>query len=85
MVRIHPGLLESISFRGPERAYRDGRVVISPVVYAELAADGHFDTTSELDRFLSDLSIQLVEPSREAGFRAGEQFQRYTRKRSDGL
>ncbi|MFW6017830.1 MAG: type II toxin-antitoxin system VapC family toxin [Halapricum sp.] len=67
------------------RVYREGRVVITPIVYAELAADGHFDTASELDQFLADFSIQLVEPSREALFRAGEQFQRYTVRRPDEL
>lgn len=66
-------------------AYSDGRVVITPVVYAELAADGHFETTSALDQFLEDLSIRIVEPSREALFRAGEQFHQYTRRRPDGL
>lgn len=67
------------------RAYQDGRVVITPIVYAELAADGHFDTASELDRFLADFSIQFVEPSREALFRAGEQFQQYTTRRPAGM
>ena len=67
------------------RVYREGRVVITPIVYAELAADGHFDTTSELDQFLEDFSIQLVEPSRAAMFRAGEQFQQYTIRRPDAL
>jgi len=67
------------------RAYREGRVVTTPIVYAELAADGHFETTGELDQFLEDLSIQLTEPSREALFLAGEQFQQYTRRRPDGL
>lgn len=67
------------------RAYQDGRVVITPAVYAELAADGHFDSASELDKFLEDFSIQVEEPSREALFRAGRQFQRYTERRPDGL
>jgi predicted nucleic acid-binding protein len=67
------------------RAYTEGRVVITPVVYAELAADGHFETSSDLDQFLEDFSIQLVEPSQEALFRAGEQFQEYTVQRPDGL
>lgn len=67
------------------RAYRQGRVVLTPIVYAELAADGVFDTAAELDQFLSDLSIQLVEPSRAALFDAGERFQRYTDRRPDGL
>ena len=67
------------------RAYQRGRLVITQVVYAELAADGHFETVTELDQFLEDLSVQLVKPSREALFQAGEQFQRYTGRRPDGL
>lgn len=65
--------------------YRDGRVVITPIVYAELAADGHFETTADLDRFLADLSVQLVAPSREALFHAGERFTPYADRRPDGL
>lgn len=67
------------------RAYQDGRVVVTQVVYAELAADGRFETASELDRFLEDLSIGLVAPSEEALFRAGEAFRRYTDRRPDGF
>jgi len=67
------------------RAYTEGQVVITPIVYAELAADGHFDTSSDLNQFLTDFSIQLVEPSQEALFQAGGQFQEYTVRRSDGL
>ena len=67
------------------RVYREGRVVITPIVYAELAADGYFETTAELDRFLEDFSIQVAEPSRKALFRAGEQFRQYTSRRPDGL
>ena len=63
------------------RAYQNGRVVITPIVYAELAVDGHFDTASDLDRFFADFSIQFVEASREALFRAGEQFDQYTTRR----
>lgn len=67
------------------RAYRAGRVVVTSIVYAELGADGHFDTTAELDQFLEDLSIQVVEASREALFRAGQQFRRYVERRPDGV
>lgn len=67
------------------RAYREGRVVITPIVYAELAADGHFDTATELDQFLQDLSIGVAEPSRAAAFRAGERFRRYIDRRPNGL
>lgn len=66
-------------------AYRGGRVVVTPVVYAELAADGHFSDSSDLDEFLADLSIHLEEPSRGALFRAGEAFDRYVERRPDGL
>ncbi|QGX94789.1 nucleotide-binding protein [Haloplanus rallus] len=67
------------------QAYQEGKLVIAPIVYAELAADGHFDTVSELNEFLGDFSLRLGEPSRDALFRAGQQFQRYTSRRPDGL
>lgn len=67
------------------RAYREGRIVVASIVYAELAADGHFSSVSQLDEFLDDLSIRVVEPSRGALFRAGERFQRYAARRPDAL
>lgn len=67
------------------RAYKEGKLVITPIVYAELAADGHFDTAAALDQFLADFSIQLVDPSQAALFEAGEAFQQYTDRRPDGL
>lgn len=67
------------------RAYRGGRVVVSSVVYAELAADGHFASADDLDRFLADLSITLDAPSRAALFRAGDAFRRYVDRRPAGL
>jgi uncharacterized protein with PIN domain len=67
------------------RAYQEGRVVIPAVVYAELAADGTFETAAELDRFFEELSIQVEDPSQSALFTAGERFQQYTKRRPDGL
>ena len=67
------------------RAYREGPLVITSVVYAELTADGHFDTVVELDKFLEDFSIQVADPSRSALFEAGQKFQQYTERRPDGL
>lgn len=67
------------------RAYRDGAVVVAPVVYAELAADGRFDSAADLDRFLSDFSVDVVEPSREARFVAGDRFREYADRRPDGI
>lgn len=66
-------------------AYRNGRVVVTPVVYAELAADGQFETAAALDEFLDDLSIRVSELSREALYRAGEAFREYTKRRPEGL
>jgi predicted nucleic acid-binding protein len=66
-------------------AYTTGHVVITPVVYAETAADGQFETDDDLDTFLSDMSIDVVQPSPEALFRSGEAFDTYTDRRPDGL
>jgi uncharacterized protein with PIN domain len=66
-------------------AYREGRLVVPPVVYAELAADGHFEESTDLDAFLSDFSIRLEPPSSDATFRAGESFREYLDRRPDGL
>lgn len=66
-------------------AYRNGRVVVTPIVYAELAADGQFETTTKLDEFLEDLSIGVSELSRAALYRAGEGFHAYTERRPKGL
>ena len=66
-------------------AYREGRLVVTPVVYAELAADGGFEGTAGLDTFLSDFSIRLETPSRTAAFRAGESLREYIDRRPDGL
>lgn len=66
-------------------AYREGKLTVAPVVYAELAADGQFDTEAALETFLSDLSIEVTAPSTEALFRAGEAFDTYADRRPDGL
>lgn len=67
------------------RAYRAGAVVVSPVVYAELAADGWFDSAADLDRFLADFSVDVVDPSRKARFVAGDRFREYVDRRPDGI
>lgn len=71
--------------RALRSAYRDGRLVVTPVVYAELAADGQFADETDLDTFLADFSIQVDAPSRSALFRAGEAFRDYADRRPDGL
>lgn len=66
-------------------AYTEGHVVTTPIVYAETAADGQFETENALVTFLSDMSIDVVQPSPEALFRSGEAFETYIDRRPDGL
>jgi predicted nucleic acid-binding protein len=66
-------------------AYKEGALVITPIVYAETAADGQFPTTEALATFLDDLSIDIAHPSPEAAFRSGEAFATYLDRRPDGL
>lgn len=66
-------------------AYRRGRLVITPVVYGELAADGQFEQTADLNEFLRDMSITVDSPSRDGLFHAGDAFRTYTQRRPDGL
>lgn len=65
--------------------YTEGPLVITPVVYAETAADGQFPTNEALTTFLDDLSIDMAHPSPEALFRSGEAFGTYIDRRPDGL
>lgn len=73
------------SERALRDAYQDGPLVIAPIVYTELAADGHFPDTDALDEFLADFSISVEHPSRDALFAAGEAFDTDTTRRPDGL
>lgn len=73
------------SERALRTAYREGRLVTTPIVYAELAAANQFETAPTLDTFLEDFSISVEEPSRDALFRAGRAFSAYTQRRPDGL
>lgn len=66
-------------------AYHEGGLVITPVVLAELAADGQFPTTEAVVTFLDDFSIDVSPISTEAAFRSGEAFATYTERRPNGL
>lgn len=73
------------SERALRRAYSEGPLVVAPIVYAELAADGHFESAADLDRFLEDFSIAVEGLSRAALYRSGEAFRRYADRRPSGL
>lgn len=66
-------------------AYASGALVISPIVYVELAADRFFETADALESFLTDTGIDVEAPSRPALFGAGEAFQRYLDRRGEEL
>lgn len=72
-----------VSQRALESGLQAGRLVISDIVYAELAA--HFASLHELDGFLTDTGIEIVPPSPAALVQAGQTWARYRRQRDDFL
>lgn len=66
-----------------EEALAQGALVISEVVHAELASQ--FPTMQELERFLADTQIRLVNSSPEALQRAGEAWKAYAKARGARL
>lgn len=71
--------------RALRRAYRQGRLVATPVVYTEIDADRGFATSEAVGGFFDEFSIDIVTPSREARFSAGEASRTSTDRRPDGL
>ena len=61
-------------------AVEAGQVVISPVVYAELAAQ--FADSNDLDRFLRDLGIRLADFDLLGLREAGRAWREYAQRRS---
>lgn len=66
-------------------AAEDGKLVINPIVYSELAADDTFDDRDNLDYFLSDTGIVVESLAETTAFRAGEAFETYLRRRGEQL
>ena len=60
------------------RALDAGRVVVNPIVYAEVSIG--FDTVEELDRVLSPGDYAREQLPYEAGFLAGKAFLAYRRR-----
>ncbi|MCA9473147.1 MAG: PIN domain-containing protein [Nitrospirales bacterium] len=58
---------------------RQGQVIISEVVLAELAA--HFPDTTTLQTFLLDTGLELLTGGSEVWMRAGQAWGAYTRRR----
>jgi predicted nucleic acid-binding protein len=63
------------SFRQLETHGLGNRLVVNPVVYAELSVG--FDRIDKVDAFLGETGIQMIELPRAALFLAGKAFQGY--------
>lgn len=61
----------------------DDQLIISPVVFAELASQ--FPSTEDMERFLSDTRIQLVALSRNALLEAAKTWKAYAKFHADKL
>ena len=66
-----------------DRCIEQGQLVISEIVYAELA--GQFESNSDVTRFLSDTSIKLVQSNEQALSLAGQKWKEYSRKKKKEL
>jgi predicted nucleic acid-binding protein len=71
------------SRRALNHAAQEGALVISEVVYAELAA--HFTSPAALDGFLSDTRLQVESSSQAALALAGNAWRLYRQRRPQGL
>lgn len=72
-----------VSQRALESGLQAGNLVISDMVYAELAV--HFTSHHQLDGFLADTGIEVVASSPAALVRAGHTWAHYRRRRDDTL
>ena len=66
-------------------AAADGKIVVNPVVYSELAGDDTFDDRDNLDYFLSDTGLVVESLPRDVAFRAGNAFETHLARRGETL
>jgi predicted nucleic acid-binding protein len=66
-----------------ETAHAEGSLILSEIVYAELAAQ--FEPADQVETFLADTGIRFVPTSREALRRAGDAWNVYSARRQKGL
>ena len=66
-----------------DEANERGALIISEVVYSELASQ--FDSQEELDSFLEDTAIHLTPSTRKALYEAGKAWKIYSSQRSEKL
>jgi len=66
-----------------ERASGEGKLILSEVVYAELAA--HFPTGEELATFMTHTGLEIVPSLPQTLIRAGQSWSQYAERRKKGL
>jgi predicted nucleic acid-binding protein len=66
-----------------DEANEQGALIISEVVYGELASQ--FDSQEELDAFLEDTAIRLTPSTRKALYEAGKAWKIYSSQRTTEL
>ncbi len=66
-----------------ERASGEGKLILSEVVYAELA--GHFPTGKELATFMTQTGLEIVPSLPQTLVRAGHSWSQYVKRRKKGL
>jgi predicted nucleic acid-binding protein len=76
-----PGM-ESAEFQ-LEQAAEDGRLILSEVVYAELAA--WFPSGEDLAKFMAQTGLEVVPSLPGTLVRAGQSWRQYTKRRKKGL
>lgn len=74
---------QATSRKALETAHAEGGLILSEVVYAELAAQ--FETRRQIETFLADTGIRLVPTTPEALCRAGEAWNVYRSRRQRNL
>jgi len=66
-----------------ERAGGEGKLILSEIVYAELAA--HFPTGEDMEMFLDQTGLEIVPSLPQTLVRAGHSWSQYVKRRKKGL
>ena len=66
-----------------ERASGEGKLIVSEVVYAELAA--YFPSGEEMENFMAQTGLEIVPSLSQTLVRAGQSWSQYAKRRKKGL
>ena len=66
-----------------EQASGEGKLIVSEVVYAELAA--YFSTGEDMENFMTHTGLEIVPSLSQTLVRAGQSWSQYAKRRKKGL